>query len=140
MMTSPKDYAQRAANAFNQRDVQGLLALVDEDFVYLDGMTTQSGHEAMRAREMALFSALPDAQVALTPFMVSDDRLAMTAVLTGTFTTPLLLPAGVIVPAHGRRICVHYAAHFTFRNGLAIREVVFFDSAMLKPSAEQSEG
>ncbi len=35
MMTSPKDYAQRAANAFNQRDVQGLLALVDEDFVYL---------------------------------------------------------------------------------------------------------
>ena len=94
----------------------------------------------MRAREMALFSALPDAQVALTPFMVSDDRLAMTAVLTGTFPAPLLLPAGVIVPAHGRRICVHYAAHFTFRNGLAIREAVFFDSAMLKPSAEQSEG
>ncbi|MGS7253333.1 ester cyclase [Pseudomonas sp. SK] len=140
MMTGPKDYAQRAANAFNQRDVQGLLALVDEDFVYLDGMTRQTGREAMRARELALFSAFPDAQVALTPFMVADDRLAMSAVLTGTFSSPLWLPAGVIVPAHGRRACLQYAAHFTFRNGLAVRETVFFDSATLRPSAEQGEG
>lgn len=140
MMTGPKDYALRAANAFNQRDVQGLLALVDEDFVYLDGMTRQTGRDAMRAREMALFSAFPDAQVALMPFMVSDDRLAITAYLTGTFSAPLLLPAGVIVPAHGRRVCVQYAAHFIFRNGLAVHETVFFDSATLRPSAEQGEG
>lgn len=35
---------------------------------------------------------------------------------------------------------MHYAAHFTFRNGLAFREEAFFDSAVLMPSAEQGEG
>ena len=138
MTTGPNDYAQRASSAFNCRDVEAMLALVSEDFIYLDGMGIQTGRDAMRKRETALFYAFPDAQVAFTPFMVADDRLALTALLTGTFAAPLVLPGRVIAP-HGRHIAVHYAAHFTFKDGLAIREEVYFDSAVLMPLAEQGE-
>jgi hypothetical protein len=65
--------------------------------------------------------------------------LALTALLTGTFTAPLVLSDRVI-PPHGRHIAAYYAAHFTFRDGLAIREEAFFDSAVLMPLADQSEG
>ncbi|WP_053149005.1 ester cyclase [Pseudomonas protegens] len=139
MTTGPHDYAERAARAFNHRDLESMLALVCEDFIYLDGMGMQSGRESMRKRETALFEAFPDAHVTLTPFIVTDDRLALTALLTGTFTAPLVL-AGRLIPPHGRPIAVHYSAHFTFRDGLACREEVFFDSAALMPSAEQQEG
>ncbi|MNP48351.1 SnoaL-like domain protein [compost metagenome] len=138
MTTGPNDYAQRASSAFNCRDVEAMLALVSEDFIYLDGMGIQTGRDAMRKRETALFYAFPDAQVAFTPFMVADDLLALTALLTGTFAAPLVLPGRVIAP-HGRHIAVHYAAHFTFKDGLAIREEVYFDSAVLMPLAEQGE-
>lgn len=139
MTTGPNDYAERASRAFNRRDMETMLALVCEDFIYLDGMGIQTGREAMRKREIALLEALPDAQVIFSPFAVGNDRLALTAFLTGTFAAPLVLPGRVIAP-HGRHITVHYAAHFTFRNGLAIREEAFFDSAVLMPLAEQGEG
>lgn len=132
MTTGPNDYAERAAHAFNHRDLESMLALVCEDFIYLDGMGIQHGRESMRKRETALFEAFPDAQVTFTPFIVTDDRLALTAMLTGTFTAPLVLP-GRVIPPHGRPIAVHYSAHFTFRDGLVSREEVFFDSAVLMP-------
>ncbi|MDF9893532.1 UNVERIFIED_ORG: ketosteroid isomerase-like protein [Pseudomonas vranovensis] len=139
MTTGPTEYADRAANAFNRRDVEAMLALVHEDFVYLDAMGIQKGRESMRRREIALIDAFADAHVILTPFVVTEDRLALTAILTGTFSAPLVLPDRVI-PAHGRAICVHYAAHFTFKDRLAIREEVFFDTAVLMPFAQQGEG
>jgi ketosteroid isomerase-like protein len=139
MTTAPNDYAERAASAFNRRDVEAMLALVCEDFIYIDSMGIQTGREAMRKRENALFEALPDAQVIFSPFAVGNDRLALTAVLTGTFAAPLVLP-GRVIPPLGRPITVHYAAHFTFRDGLVIREEAFFDSAVLMPLAEQGEG
>ncbi|SDY27303.1 ester cyclase [Pseudomonas sp. NFIX28] len=139
MPICPNDYAQRAANAFNRRDIEALLALVSEDFTYLDSMGIQVGREAMRQRETALFEAFPDGHLILSPFAVGTDRLALTAMLSGTFAAPLVLPDRVLAP-HGRFIAVHYAAHFTFKGGLAIHEEVFFDSAILMPSAEPSEG
>lgn len=139
MTTGPNDYAERAASAFNRRDLEAMLALVSEDFIYFDGTGMQTGRESMRKREIALLEAFPDAQLTFSPFAVSDDRLALTAFLTGTFTTPLVMPDRVI-PPHGRHIAVYYAAHFTFKDGLAIREEAFFDSAVLMPLADQSEG
>ncbi|PSS59323.1 ester cyclase [Pseudomonas sp. BBP2017] len=131
-------YSDLAASAFNRRDVDALLALVHEDFVYLDGMGIQSGREAMRRRELALVEAFPDAQVILTPFVITEDRLALTGLLSGTFSAPLVLPGRVIAP-HGRQISLHYAAHFTFKGRLAIREEAFFDSAALLLPLDQEE-
>lgn len=139
MKTASNDFATRAANAFNHRDIEAMVALVSEDFVYLDGMGLQIGREAMRKREKALFDALPDARVTLTPFLVADDRLALTALLAGRFSAPLVL-ADRVIPPHGRPVTIHYAAHFTFRNGLAIREEAFFDTSVLMPSATPNEG
>ncbi|WP_327440719.1 nuclear transport factor 2 family protein [Pseudomonas donghuensis] len=93
MTTGPTEYPDRAANAFNRRDVEAMLALVHEDFVYLDAMGMQKGRESIRG-----------------------------------------------IPAHGRAIRVHYAAHFTFKDRLAIREEAFFDTAVLMPFAQQGEG
>ena len=139
MTTGSNGYAARAASAFNRRDLEAMLALVSEDVSYFDGIGIQTGREAMHKRELALLEAFPDAKVILSPFVVTDDRLALTALLTGTFTAPLVLSDRVI-PPHGRHIAVYYAAHFTFSDGLAIREEVFFDSAVFMPSANQSEG
>lgn len=139
MTTGPNDYAARAASAFNRRDLEAMLALVCEDFIYFDGTGIQTGREAMHKRERALLEAFPDAKVIMSPFIVTHDRLALTAFLTGTFAAPLVLSDRVI-PPHGRHITVYYAAHFTFRDGLAIREEAFFDSAVLMPSTDQREG
>lgn len=139
MTSGPNDFAERAAIAFNRRDVEAMLALVSEDFIYFDGMGVQTGRESMHKRETAILEAFPDAQLTLSPFAVGDDRLALTGFLTGTFTAPLVMPDRVI-PPHGRHIAMYYAAHFTFRDGLAIREEAFFDSAVLMPSADPREG
>ncbi|MGB8921247.1 MAG: nuclear transport factor 2 family protein [Pseudomonas sp.] len=138
MTTGPNDFAERAASAFNRHDVEAMLALVCEDFIYLDSMGIQTGREAMRKRESALLEALPDAHVIYSPFAVSNDRLALTAFLTGTFAAPLVLPGRVIAP-HGRHITAYYAAHFTFKDGLVIREEAFFDSAVLLPLTHPAE-
>ncbi len=42
MTTGPNNYAERAASAFNRRDVEAMLALVCEDFIYLDSMGIQN--------------------------------------------------------------------------------------------------
>ncbi|MFJ3448488.1 ester cyclase [Pseudomonas sichuanensis] len=138
MTITPSAYAKHASDAFNRRDLEALLALVSDDFIYVDSMGMQIGREAMRKRETALLEAFPDAHLTLTPFLVSDNRLALTASLAGTFAAPLVLPDRVI-PSHGGHIAVHYAAHFTFRNGLVVSEEAFFDSAVLMPLAEQGE-
>ncbi|CAI8948328.1 nuclear transport factor 2 family protein [Pseudomonas sp. MG-9] len=139
MATGPNDFAERAASAFNRHDVEAMLALFCEDFIYLDSMGIQTGREAMRKRENALLEALPDAHVIFSPFAASHDRLALTAFLTGTFAAPLVLPDRVI-PPHGRHITAYYAAHFTFKDGLVIREEAFFDSAVLLPLTHPAEG
>lgn len=36
MTTAPDDFARSAASAFNRRDLEAMLALVSEDFAYLD--------------------------------------------------------------------------------------------------------
>lgn len=48
MTTGPNDFAERAASAFNRRDVEAMLTLVCEDFIYFDGMGMQTGRESMR--------------------------------------------------------------------------------------------
>lgn len=139
MTTGSNVYAARAASAFNRRDLEAMLALVSEDVGYFDGIGIQTGREAMHKRELALLEAFPDAKVILSPFVVTDDRLALIVFLTGTFTAPLVLSDRVI-PPHGRHITLYYAAHLTFRDGLVIREEVFFDRVVLMPLADQSEG
>ncbi|MGY4026756.1 ester cyclase [Aeromonas rivuli] len=138
MTTGTNDYAERAASAFNRRDLEAMLALVSEDVIYFDGVGIQTGLEAMHKRRRALLAAFPDAKMNLSPFVATDDRLALTVFLSGTFTAPLVV-SGRVIPPHGRHITLYYAAHLTFRNGLVIREEVFFDSVVLMPLADQSE-
>lgn len=90
MTTGSNGYAARAASAFNRRDLEAMLALVSEDVGYFDGIGIQTGREAMHKRELALLEAFPDAKVILSPFVVTDDRLALIVFLTGTFTAPLV--------------------------------------------------
>lgn len=138
MTVTPSAYAKHASDAFNRLDLEAMLALVSDDFIYLDSMGMQIGREAMRKREAALLGAFPDAHLTLTPLLVTDDRLALTASLTGTFSAPLVLP-GRVIPSHGGHLTVHYAAHFTFRSGLVVSEEAFFDSAVLMSLTEQGE-
>ena len=96
MTTGSNGYAARAP--VNRRDLEAMLALVSEDVGYFDGIGIQTGREAMHKRELALLEAFPDAKVILSPFVVTDDRLALIVFLTGgAWNWPQAFGAAVVV-------------------------------------------
>jgi len=130
MTFASQRYPDLASRAFNARDLDALLALLSPDFLYVDPNGQARGHAETRAREQAIFDAFPDIRVVMKPLAWGDDALAMEAVLTGTHSGPFAY-GGQIAPPSGRRIETRIAAHFTFSNGLAVREDAYYDRLTL---------
>lgn len=136
-MLTPKEFVSKAEHAFNNRELDKLLALFSEEFVYRDPNGPSPGKEATRAREEALFSAFPDIRVKMTPFAWTDTTLAMTAVMTGTFEKPFAVGGQELSPT-GQHFSFEFAAHFRLREGLAVSEDVFYDRMTLLHALGQS--
>ena len=136
-MLKPHDFAPKAEHAFNSRNMEMLLSLFSETFVYRDPNGESRGKEATRAREEALFSAFPDIQVEMTPVAWTDTALAMTAVMTGTFENAFSVGESVL-PPNGQRFSFGFAAHIQIRDGLAVSEDVFYDRLNLLQALGQS--
>lgn len=135
-MLVPLDHATKATLAFNSRQLDKLAVLLAPEFHYQDPMGSMSGRDATLAREQAIFDAFPDVQVAMEPFNATTDRLAMTAVLTGTFTGPFIMGGHRIDP-NGKSFRFRFAAFFLFDGQYAVREEVFYDRAELMQSLGQ---
>lgn len=129
-MQIPLDYTAKATQAFNTRQLDQLALLLAPEFHYRDPMGAMTGREATIAREQAIFDAFPDVQVVMEPFAATPDRLAMTALLTGTFRGPFVMGGHTIEP-NGRPFQFRFAAFFQFDGGYAVREEVFYDRAEL---------
>jgi steroid delta-isomerase-like uncharacterized protein len=138
-MHIPFNFAERATAAFNTRDLDGLLALMSEDFHFVDPMTETRGHEGTRAREQALFDAFPDVTVEMSPVAWNDRHMAMTAMFTGTFTGPLAIGDRVI-PPNGKPFRFRFAGFFTFNDTHATHEEVFYDRVTLMQTLGQDPG
>jgi steroid delta-isomerase-like uncharacterized protein len=130
MTDAVRQYAERASQAFNTRNIDALMALQAEDFVYADETGASRGHAETRAREAALFEAFPDIAVTMQLFAWTEDTLALDVTLTGTHTGPFAF-GGQVAPPTGRRIETRMAAHFTFREGLAVAERAYYDRLAL---------
>lgn len=135
-MRIPLDYTTKATLAFNTRKLDQLAALLAPEFHYRDPMGKMTGRDATLAREQAIFDAFPDVSVEMEPFAVTQDRLAMTALLTGTFTGPFVMGGHTIQP-NGRPFSFRFAAFFQFDGGYAVREEVFYDRADLMQALGQ---
>jgi len=136
-MLLPKEFPSRAEAAFNNRDLDALIALFAEEFVYRDPNGEARGREATRLREENLFRAFPDIKVEMTPFAWTQTTLAMTATMSGTFKGEFVVGDRVLIPT-GKRFSFRFAAHFRFEGGYASSEEVFFDRPTLMRTLEQA--
>jgi steroid delta-isomerase-like uncharacterized protein len=126
-----KNYAKAAQTAFNARDLDALAALWAEDMTYLgpDGeMVTGKDHSV--EREKALWAGVPDIQVELTCFAADGDNGVMQGRMTGTHTGTLSTADGTFPPS-GRPLSIEFVALFTFKDGLAASERVYYDRVQL---------
>jgi steroid delta-isomerase-like uncharacterized protein len=130
IMSTAINYVEKATAAFNTRDLDELLTLLSEDIHYKDPMGEMVGREATRGREQALYDAFPDIRVTMTPFVCTDTKLALTALLEGTFRNAFNMGGHVIAP-NGKPFSFKFAAFFTFEGGYVVREEAFYDRAEL---------
>ena len=135
-MQIPLDYVTKATLAFNTRKLDQLATLLGPEFHYRDPMGEMMGRDATLAREQAIFDAFPDVLVEMEPFAATQDRLAMTALLKGTFTGAFIMGGHAIEP-NGRPFAFRFAAFFQFDGGYAVREEVFYDRAALMQALGQ---
>lgn len=138
-MQIPFSFTGRATEAFNTRDLDALLALMSEDFHFVDPMTETRGREETRIREQALFDAFPDVKVQMSPVVWNNRHLAMTAEFAGTFTGPFAMGGHMIQPS-GKPFRFRFAGLFTFNEEHATHEEVFYDRIALMQALGQDLG
>lgn len=120
------DFAHAAAAAVNAQDPAAVVALWAEPAAYDSPLTgPQSGLDALRAREEALFAGFSDLTATITPLGQEVDTGAMLVHFDGTHDG-----AYGGFPPTGRRIALEMIAVVTFADdGRVIGERVFIDTA-----------
>jgi len=120
--------------AWNAHDVDGALAQLADEIVWLDSGNQQSlqGKEAVRMYIQDWFSAWPDLKITVTNRVVTDDQLAAELEFTGTNTVPLqLAPGAPAIPPTGKKIQVKGTYFVRFKNGKAVEVHNYPDTAGL---------
>ena len=105
---SKDDVAQvdeRTIAAWNDHDVDGILAMLAEKFVWNDVGLPEPMHglDEVRAYAQAWFEAFPDLALRQTNRVLADDAVAAELEFTGTNTGPLVA-AGNQIPPTGRSV------------------------------------
>ncbi|WP_433720812.1 ester cyclase [Microbacterium laevaniformans] len=120
------DFADAAAAAVNAHDPAAVVALWAEPAAYDSALTgPQSGLDALRAREEALFGGFSDLTATITPLGQEGDTGAMLVRFDGTHDG-----AYGDFPPTGRTIALEMIAVVTFADdGRVIGERVFIDTA-----------
>lgn len=122
------DFARRAAAAVNAHDTDTILTLWAEPANYDSPLTgPQSGLEALRTRELALFEGFSDLRATITPLGQEGDTGAMHVRFNGTHDGAY---AGLA--ATGRAVSLEMIAVITFNSDdSVISERIFIDSAAI---------
>ncbi len=128
-MASLEEVGKRWIQAFNARDLKGLMALYAENCVNTQPhhIAPQRGRKAVEDDLGAFMNAFPDGRMDARVFVADGDMLAMEWTFTGTHRGPLIGPAGVIRPTN-RSIKIN-GAEFTRvdASGLIVDERGYFD-------------
>lgn len=126
-----RDYAKTASAAFNARDAETLGSLWAEDLSYrAPGGEHSIGREASLQRERRIWAGVPDIKVDLACVAADGNRCVLRGNMTGTHSAPFETADGTFPPT-GNSVAIDFVALFTFEDGLAKAEEVFYDRAEL---------
>lgn len=123
---------RRLFEMFNTRDLDGIGALVTDDFELVDvgaGLTLR-GREALRHWFDGFLTAGTDARAELRTVVAAGDWAASEHVGSFTHTGPLLSPSGSIPPT-GRRVELQIAEIYRFRDGQLAQLRAYYDVATM---------
>ena len=117
---------------FNTKDLEGVSALVADDFELVDvgaGLTLR-GRDALRQWFEGFLTAGPDARAELKTLVVAGDWAVSEHVGSFTHTGPLLSPSGEIPPTE-RRVEVQIAEVYHVRDGRVALLRAYYDVATI---------
>ncbi len=106
--------------AWDQHDVEGFVALFDENAQWVDVGVPQPmrGKDTFRQYMQTWYTAFPDMRARATNRVVSEDAVATEVAWEGTHTGPLQGPPGTTaIPPTGRKVAGKGAYFAKVRNG-----------------------
>jgi len=127
-MGSPAEMTRRTFQAYNDRDLDAMLASVSPDVrITLPGGQLISGREEMRAHEQQEWEGFPDARVEVRQVIDQGSIVVAEFIWAATNTGPLHMPDGSIIPATGKRVELPCASVMEFKDGLVAAERNYWD-------------
>ena len=127
-MGTAADITRRIFQAYNDRDLDGMLASVNPDVrITLPGGQLISGREEMRAHEQQEWEGFPDARVEVRQVIDEGSMAVAEYIWAATNTGPLNLPDGSTLPATGKRIEVPCVTVVEVKDGLVAAERSYWD-------------
>lgn len=120
-------------DAFSHQDWELFNDIHSEDVVVVfpDGRKTV-GIEQHDKDIAAMFEYAPDMRVTSHPIKVgSGDWTAVTGVIEGTFTQPMVLPDGTAIPPTGKSFKIPMATFAKWNDGKIIEENLFWDTSAM---------
>ena len=121
-MTTKEELARlddQQNEAFNRKDVDGFLAGLADDFVWIDDSLPEPIRDLDAAREyvQGFWTAFPDLRLRTTDRIVGDDSVAGELEFHGTHTGDLDLGDGKRLAATGRECTFRGSFFFKARHG-----------------------
>jgi steroid delta-isomerase-like uncharacterized protein len=122
-MGTAADITRRIFQAYNDRDLDGMLASVNPDVrITLPGGQLISGKEEMSAHEQQEWEGFPDARVEVRQVIDQGSMAVAEYMWAATNTGPLNLPDGSTLPATGKRIELPCVTVVEINDGLVAAE------------------
>jgi ketosteroid isomerase-like protein len=128
------DLMKKGDDAFNARDFAGMDAVHHPDMIaHVEGNTAPIYGRAAHAEAMKqFFTVFPDVHVANDPYPVqfgTGDWITVVSRVTGTFTGPMALPDGTVIPPTGKAFDVEFTQTVKFEGDRIVEISAFWDSA-----------
>jgi steroid delta-isomerase-like uncharacterized protein len=128
---TPKDTVDKYWRAWTEHSLDNLLSLLACEFVSRSSLSQgRAVGKDMIAKGFKMFAkALPDLQEEVVSITAEEDRVACQVVETATFTGPMDLPSGVVVPTN-RPYKLPVASFFRVNaQGLIVEQRTYWDTA-----------
>ena len=139
-MPTPTEIAPILQDHFNNRRGDELLKLWTDDFSFRGLGREFVGKEKMLQQEQNLWTAFPDIQCKIEPFLNGEDKVVFKSTFTGTHTGPLLLGGSQTVAATGNKITFTVFVFLTMRDGLVAAEELCYDTADFRRQLNMKAG
>lgn len=123
-----KSIIERSADAWNNRDRDGFLALYAEDCEWVTPQEAGKGHQAITTFWDRNMATMPDNRVRIGLLLEEGEIVTEEAVVTGTNTGPIALPDGTELPASGNDVTIPFAAVHTIRGDKIVSSRFYWDA------------